>query len=82
MGLSDVALIERFNAQLANGLYDGLSNDLALHVAQHDSTTLKLDESHDQLKAFYELAISRKQVSADFACVQVSLAYSSLVSAM
>lgn len=72
-GLVDLPLVPRFTTQLTSGLYHGFATDSELQVAQHDNAP-KFGKAREQLAAFYELAVGQKQVSADFARVQVSLA--------
>ena len=71
LGISDHQLASRFVAQLTSGLYHGFS---VTSEAAGDNAP-KFGKAHEQLAAFYELAVGEKQVSADFARVQVSSIY-------
>lgn len=73
LGISDLPLASRFATQLTSGLYRGFSSESGAQVAQLDSAS-KFNKAREQLAAFYELAVGQKQVSADFARVQVSFA--------
>jgi midasin len=68
LGISDHRLAPRFVAQLTSGLYRGFSTDS--EVESDDAP--RFGKAREQLAAFYKLAVGEKQVSADFACVQVS----------
>jgi len=71
LGVDDHQLAPRFAQQVSLGLYRGILADQETQVAQHDNSP-KFVRSREQLAAFYELAVGQKQVSADFARVQVS----------
>lgn len=73
LGIDDHRLASRFFGQLTSGLYNGPWADLESQVAQHDNAP-KFGKAPEQLAAFYQLAVGEKQVSADFARVQVSFA--------
>jgi midasin len=73
LALTDQHLTSRFEQQLSNGLYGAPQATQALSVTQRDSTR-HANRNHDELEAFYKLAVSEKQVSADFTRVQVSQA--------
>jgi midasin len=68
LGISDHQLAPRFVAQLTSGLYRGFSTDTE---AESDNAP-RFGKAREQLAAFYKRAVGEKQVSADFACVQVS----------
>ena len=68
LGISDHQLASRFVAQLASGLYRGFS--VTLQTAGEIAP--KFSKAREQLASFYKLAVGEKQVSADFAYVQVS----------
>jgi midasin len=68
LGISDHQLASRFVAQLTSGLYRGFS---VTSEVDGDNTP-KFGKAREQLAAFYKLAVGEKQVSADFARVQVS----------
>jgi midasin len=68
LGIGDHQLAPRFVAQLTSGLYRGFSTDTE---AESDNAP-RFGKAREQLAAFYKLAVGEKQVSADFACVQVS----------
>lgn len=72
IGLIDEVLLARFGRQVTKGLYNGLNSPKQQQVAQLDSAS-KSAMGHEQFMAFYESAVGGKQVSADFARVQVSL---------
>jgi hypothetical protein len=68
LGISDHQLASRFVAQLSSGLYRGFSVG-----SQADGEIApKFNKAREQLASFYKLAVGEKQVSADFAYVQVS----------
>jgi midasin len=71
LGVGDQQLAPRFAQQVTSGLYHGIFADQDTQVAQHDNVP-KFGKAREQLAAFYELAVGQKQVSADFARVQVS----------
>jgi midasin len=71
LGVGDQELAPRFAQQVTSGLYRGIFADQETQVAQHDNVP-KFGKTREQLAAFYELAVGQKQVSADFARVQVS----------
>jgi len=71
LGVGDHQLAPRFAQQVNSGLYSGMFADTESQVAQHDNSP-KFVKAREQLAAFYELAVGQKQVSADFARVQVS----------
>jgi hypothetical protein len=68
LGISDHQLASRFVVQLASGLYHGFS---VASQADADNAP-KFGKAREQLASFYKLAVGEKQVSADFAYVQVS----------
>ena len=71
LGISDHQLATRFVAQLASGLYRGVS----VASESEGDVAPKFGKAREQLAAFYKLAVGEKQVSADFACVQVSFVF-------
>ena len=68
LGIGDHQLASRFVVQLASGLYRGFPV-----ASQSDGEIApKFSKAREQLASFYKLAVGEKQVSADFAYVQVS----------
>lgn len=71
LGVGDHNLAPRFASQLTSGLYRGFSVDPEVD----GNIAPKFNKAREQIAAFYELAVGQKQVSADFARVQVSPAF-------
>jgi hypothetical protein len=68
LGIGDHQLASRFITQLTSGLYRGFSAQLN----SDGDNAPRFGKAREQIAAFYKLAVGGKQVSADFACVQVS----------
>jgi len=70
-GLCDQVLATRFYRQLVAGLYEGLESIGEPKAFEIHGATGR-SENRGRIAAFYELVVDQKQVSADFARVQVS----------
>jgi hypothetical protein len=68
LGVSDHQLASRFTAQLTSGLYHGFS----ITSGAGGDNAPRFSKAREQLATFYKFAVGEKQVSADFAYVQVS----------
>ena len=69
LAVGDHNLAPRFVKQLISGLYRGFPVDQELNI------TAQFGKAREQVTALYEHAVGQKQVSADFARVQVSPAF-------